>query len=125
MARDEDARTIPTARLRLAAAGRSDLETVALLLSDERVWRHFPSGRHTDIEQTRAYLANCERQWQRDRLGHWVARLAPASVEPCLALAYLRHGSHRDRRGRGATDQQGVTRLLGAEIREPDGFSIP
>ena len=77
-----------TARLDLAAAGLKDLEAVALLLSDERVWCHFPSGRHTNIEQTRAYLSDSERQWQRDGLGHWVARLRqPVETVPVGGLA--------------------------------------
>jgi RimJ/RimL family protein N-acetyltransferase len=56
---------------------------MAVLHADERVWRHLPIGRHTDVEQTRAYLLERERQWDRDGLGYWVARL----TEPVGELA--------------------------------------
>lgn len=64
-----------TRRLLLAPAGLGDLAAMAPLHADERVWAHLPAGRHTDVEQTRRYLAACEQQWQRDELGYWVARL--------------------------------------------------
>lgn len=68
-------RCVVTARLLLSPAGLGDLEEMAALHADERVWQHLPSGRHTDVEQTHAYLRERERQWHRDRLSYWVARL--------------------------------------------------
>ena len=64
-----------TPRLELSPAGLRDLTAMAALHADERVWRHFPPGRHADVEQTRAYLIDREREWRRDGLGYWVARL--------------------------------------------------
>ena len=64
-----------TPRLILVPAGLDHLDDMAALHADERVWRHLPSGRHTDREQTRDYLLDREGQWQRDGLGYWVARL--------------------------------------------------
>ena len=66
---------VVTSRLVLVPAGLDHLDEMAALHADERVWRHLPSGRHTDREQTREYLLERERQWQRDGLGYWVARL--------------------------------------------------
>ncbi len=73
--RTRDVPSISTGRLLLVPAGLGDLEAMAALHADERVWRHFPSGRHTNVEQTRDYLFERERQWERDGLGYWVARL--------------------------------------------------
>jgi RimJ/RimL family protein N-acetyltransferase len=71
----QDQSTATTQRLRLTAATLGDLEAMATLHADERVWRHFPTGRHRDVEQTRAFLVERERQWRHDGLGYWVARL--------------------------------------------------
>ncbi len=68
-------RAVATARLLLTPAGLGDLAAMAALHADERVWRHLPGGRHTDVEQTRACLVDREGQWQRDGLGYWVTRL--------------------------------------------------
>jgi len=67
-----------TSRLLLTPAGLSDLDAMASLHADERVWRHLPSGRHADVEQTRRYLVERERQWRCDGLSYWVARLRAA-----------------------------------------------
>ena len=64
-----------TSRLLLTPAGLGDLDAMASLHADERVWRHLPSGRHTDVEQTRRYLVERERQWRSDGLSYWVAWL--------------------------------------------------
>jgi RimJ/RimL family protein N-acetyltransferase len=69
---------IETARLVLRPAGRQDLETMAALHADPRVWTHLPTGRHTSVDQTGAYLADIEEQWERDGLGYWVAELREA-----------------------------------------------
>jgi RimJ/RimL family protein N-acetyltransferase len=45
------------------------------LLSDERVWGHFPSGRHSSLEETREWLVDSSGRWVTDRLGYWTARL--------------------------------------------------
>lgn len=74
-ARSQEVRTSATARLLLTPAGLADLDAMAALHSDERVWRHLPTGRHTDVEQTRRYLLERERQWRSDRLSYWIARL--------------------------------------------------
>jgi RimJ/RimL family protein N-acetyltransferase len=66
---------VETSRLSLRPVGRRDLDAMASLHADPRVWEHFPSGRHTSIEQTRVYLAERETQWRHDGLGHWTALL--------------------------------------------------
>lgn len=71
------------ARLLLAPAALGELDEIASLHADERVWRHRPSGRHTSIEQTRGKVIEMERQWARDGLGYWTARLA----QPVAGLA--------------------------------------
>lgn len=64
-----------TARLLLTSASVNDLEPLAALHADERVWRHLPSGRHRSTEQTRSNVLGYERQWRDWGLGYWVARL--------------------------------------------------
>lgn len=64
-----------TSRLTLRSAALADLGDMAALHADERVWRHFPTGRHTSVERTQQYLLRCEQQWRRDGLGYWVAEL--------------------------------------------------
>lgn len=76
---NRDART---KRLRLLAPSTVDLDEIAALHADERVWRHYPGGRHTSIEQTAAWLAEHEQRWARDGLGYWTARL----LEPLAGL---------------------------------------
>lgn len=70
-----DFEAIETTRLVLRPASRGDLDAMARLHGDPRVWTHMPSGRHVNIEQTRAYLIERELQWQRDGLSYWVAEL--------------------------------------------------
>lgn len=83
-----DLRIGSTARLQLTAATSADLEAMAALHADERVWSHLPSGRHTDVAQTLTYLHERERQWRDDGLGYWIARLAePVGGLPAGAVA--------------------------------------
>lgn len=70
-----DFSTVLTQRLKLTPAGQHDLDAMAELHADERVWRHMPSRRHTSAEQTRDDLIERERQWATDGLGYWIARL--------------------------------------------------
>jgi RimJ/RimL family protein N-acetyltransferase len=70
-----DLRTVATARMQLTPAGVGDLAPMAALHADERVWSHLPTGRHKDVEQTRTYLVERERQWRQDGLSYWIARL--------------------------------------------------
>ncbi|TQN43211.1 RimJ/RimL family protein N-acetyltransferase [Blastococcus colisei] len=68
-------RHLTTARLRLDAVVPGDLEEHHALMSDPDVWRHLPSGRHTDPAQTMAGIEHSVGHWQRDGLGYWTARL--------------------------------------------------
>lgn len=86
--RDESLPTdVVTERLVLAPVTMADLEDVAALHADERVWRHRPEGRHTSVEYTRGKVIGMERQWARDGLGYWTARLrAPVGDLPAGAF---------------------------------------
>ncbi len=52
-----------------------ELDELAALHADERVWLHRPDGRHVSVAYSRAKVAEMEQQWSRDGLGYWVARL--------------------------------------------------
>ncbi|GAA1925616.1 hypothetical protein GCM10009737_29210 [Nocardioides lentus] len=67
-----------TARLLLDAHGPGDLPAVHALHADPAVWGHFPSGRHTTLEQTVATVAGDEERWAGDGLAPWSVRLAEA-----------------------------------------------
>ncbi|HEV7213149.1 MAG TPA: GNAT family N-acetyltransferase [Blastococcus sp.] len=70
-----DFRHVSTGRLALDAVVPDDLDAHVALMSDPDVWRHFPSGRHTDPAQTTAGIEHSGRHWARDGLGYWTARL--------------------------------------------------
>lgn len=43
--------------------------------ADPRVWEHFPTGRHTELEQTATALSAAIDDWDRDGLGYWSVRV--------------------------------------------------
>ncbi|GAA8844882.1 hypothetical protein DUHN55_14320 [Helicobacter pylori] len=51
-----DLRHLTTERLQLDAPSRDDLAELFAIYSDPRVWTHFPSLRHTTVEQTERML---------------------------------------------------------------------
>lgn len=53
----------------------ADLDELYALMSDPRVWHHFPEGVHTSTDQTSVQLVREERRWELDGLGYWSARL--------------------------------------------------
>lgn len=63
-----------TARLALFRPTDDDTDEVFGLMSDPRVWEHFPSLRHTDRERTARTVEMWQRHWAEDGLGTWVAR---------------------------------------------------
>jgi RimJ/RimL family protein N-acetyltransferase len=71
----KDLRHVLTARLRLDAVVPEDLDEHVALMSDPAVWRHLPSGRHTDPAQTADAMARVAGHWERTGLGYWTARL--------------------------------------------------
>ncbi|GAA1343844.1 GNAT family N-acetyltransferase [Arthrobacter roseus] len=52
----------------------SDADGVYAICCDARVWGHFPSLRHTNIEQSHAQLERWVAAWERDGLGTWIVR---------------------------------------------------
>jgi len=76
-----------TPRLQLDAVVPADVDEHFALLSDPGVWRHRPSGVHTDPAVTAAQLGAAAEMWERG-LGYWTARLrtdlAAEKVPPAL-----------------------------------------
>ena len=68
-------RHVRTPRLRLDAVTLDDADEHFALLSDPGVWRHLPSGVHTDRSQTVENLERGVESWERAGLGYWTARL--------------------------------------------------
>nr|WP_281361953.1 GNAT family N-acetyltransferase [Nakamurella aerolata] len=51
-----------------------DLADLHAICSDPRVWEHFPSRRHTDLQQTESMLHRWQDGWAADDLGVWTVR---------------------------------------------------
>lgn len=69
-----------TKRLLLDRPTLEDAAGLHLICSDPRVWTHFPSLRHAEIEQTRVMLDRWIASWDRDELGTWVVRQPGSQV---------------------------------------------
>lgn len=65
---------ISTARLDLAPPVDADLDGWFAVVSDPRLWEHFPSGRPTRREETAASLRRIADEWSRVGLGAWTVR---------------------------------------------------
>lgn len=64
-----------TERLRLDRPTPADVDDWHAIHADPRVWEHFPSGRHTSIDETEAALAAALDDWAAGGLGYWSVRL--------------------------------------------------
>lgn len=69
-----DLRHLTTERLRLDAPSRDDLAELFAIYSDPLVWTHFPSLRHTTVEQTERMLDAWTVAWRDVGLGPWIVR---------------------------------------------------
>jgi RimJ/RimL family protein N-acetyltransferase len=83
---------VDTARLRLEAITLSDLDELHALSADPRVWEHYPSGRHTDLDTTRGQVESFVGAWRADGLGYWTARLRENGEFAGVGGCMLRHG---------------------------------
>lgn len=63
-----------TERLTLTRPTDDDLAELHTISADPRVWRHFPSLRHTSLRTTSDMLARWRDGWDAVGLGVWVAR---------------------------------------------------
>lgn len=52
-----------------------DLGALHRICSDPRVWTHFPSLRHDNIDATQAMLNTWQEDWDRNGLGTWMVRV--------------------------------------------------
>lgn len=90
---DGDLRHVRTRRLRLDAVGPRDVDEVFALNSDPALWTVFPSGRHTDREQTREQVEQFAAAWDADGLGYWVARPLDGGAVLGVGGCTVRHGA--------------------------------
>lgn len=65
-----------TAHLELHRPTEADIPALHSILSDPRVWTHYPARRHTDPEQTARTVRDWLRAWDSSKTGYWVVRLA-------------------------------------------------
>lgn len=73
-----------TRRLALTPLQLVDVDDVFRVFSDAATWRHLPSGRHTDREQSRRTVEDAEDSWATAGLGPWAVRVAEASASAGL-----------------------------------------
>ena len=69
-----DYRIVTTARLTLTEVTADDLDDLYALSADPRVWEHFPSGRHLDVDTTSKQIETFRISWDEAGLGYWTAR---------------------------------------------------
>lgn len=63
-----------TERMVLSAPTVADADEVYALTSDPRVWTHLPTGRTTDISETKDWVSGHVASWRDDGLSTWIAR---------------------------------------------------
>lgn len=68
----------------LLPVSTADVDDVHALFSDPGTWRHFPSGRFTDVAQTVALIERFVREWDEVGLSQWAVRDGSG---PLLGLA--------------------------------------
>lgn len=68
-------RRVVTARLELRAMESSDVDELFAILSDPGMWTYDPPRRHTQHDQTAAYVARAAARWTSDGLSYWTVRL--------------------------------------------------
>jgi RimJ/RimL family protein N-acetyltransferase len=71
---------VSTQRLALTPLQLADVDAVFRVFSDAATWRHLPSGRHTDREQSRRVVEDAEDSWVTAGLGPWAIRVTDASA---------------------------------------------
>lgn len=63
-----------TERLDLAPPTAADVDEWFAIVTDPRLWRHFPSGRPTRRDETAATLQRTADEWRQVGLGTWTVR---------------------------------------------------
>ena len=82
-----------TERLELHRPVRGDISGLYEILSDSRVWGHYPSQRHTSPEQTEASVQRWIAGWNEVGLGTWVARACGDAQIVGYGGCTVRHGA--------------------------------
>lgn len=67
---------VRSARLLLTPLSHADLDEVHAIFTDERTWRHLPSGRHTDPQQTAAKIDSSLASLGAHGCGSWSIRVS-------------------------------------------------
>lgn len=123
-----DLRRVLTDRLRLDAVRVEDTEPLFALDADPRLWQHLPSGRHTEVGETRARIERYAAAWDDDGLGYWTARDREDDRVLGIGGAMLRAGTvwnvyYRfavEAQGRGLAHELARVALAAAREVRPD-----
>lgn len=98
---------IATKRLFLDRPTTEDAAGLHVICSDPRVWTHFPSLRHSEIEQTRQMLDRWIASWERDELGTWILRIPGSQTIVGYGGCSIKQGAFWNLGYRFAFDAQG------------------
>ncbi|MFZ1382794.1 MAG: GNAT family N-acetyltransferase [Scrofimicrobium sp.] len=98
-----------------------DVPAMYAIYSDPRVWGHLPTGRHTEISQTREMVQNWIDWWDRDGLSTWVIRDADTNEVLGHVGCYVKHDAFWNLGYRLAFEAQGrgiASRVSEVAVRE-------
>lgn len=105
----------------------ADLDVLHELLSDPRVWTHFPSGVHTSRQRTADQLARFRDAWDRDGLAYWTAWLRDGSFIGIGGCSVTRHTAWNlyyrvrpEHQGRGYATELAIAARAAASSVRPD-----
>lgn len=107
---------------------RADLPALHELYSDPAVWQHYPSLRHTQLQQTADMLDGWITAWDRDGLGPWIVREQPGAPLLGHGGCMLKRGLvwnlgyrfTRAAQGKGYATQVAQAGIEAAHTQQPD-----
>lgn len=105
-----------------------DADGLYVICSDPRVWTHFPSLRHSDIEQTRLLLDRFISSWEHDGLGTWIVRTPQSQTIIGYGGCSIKHGTFwnlgyrfaYDAQGQGFATELSLEAVRQAKLSRPD-----
>jgi RimJ/RimL family protein N-acetyltransferase len=126
--REELGHTSALDDIRLDPPTESDIRAIHEIYGDPRVWRHLPSGRHTNLETTAAMVKTWTDAWERDDQSAWIVRDATTGAVLGHVGCSVRRGAfwnlgYRlsvEAQGRGIATRVSIIAISRAKQVDPD-----